>query len=127
MAITATSEILYDGRRNVIMQFTGISNGTGQETNVTKVDISQLMPKPITVKIERIEYDVTGGVVKLAWDADEDVNFAVLTGFDELDYCNINGMVNSAGYGKTGNILLSTSGFEENSAYTIKLNMIKKF
>ncbi len=127
MAIAVTSAILHDGRRNVVMQFTGVSDGSGQETGEVKVDVSELNPPPATVKITRIEYDVNGGDVKLSWDADADEDFAVLSGQNCLHYYNMGGMVNSAEMGKTGDILLSTLGFEENSSYTIKLDMIKKF
>ena len=127
MSITTTSEVLHDGRRNVVMQFTGVSDGSGQEAGVIKVDVSELSPPPKSVKINYIQYDVNGGIVKLSWDADEDINFATLSTYGEFDYCKINGIVNSAGLGKTGDILLTTSGFVENSSYTIKLDMIKKF
>lgn len=127
MAIAVTSHILHDGRRNTVMQFTGVSDGSGQETGAVKVDVSELNPPPVTVKIKRIEYDVNGGDIKLSWDADADEDFAVLTGQNALEYCNMGGMVNSAGLGKTGDILLSTLGFEENSSYTIKFDLIKKF
>ncbi len=127
MAIAVTSAVLHDGRRNATMQFTGVSDGSGQETGVVKVDVSELNPRPVTVKVNRIEYAVDGGQVKLSWEADVDVDFAVLSGQNILDYCFINGMVNSAGPGKNGDILLSTLGFEENSSYTIKLDLIKKF
>lgn len=127
MAITVTSAILHDGRRNTVMQFTGVSDGSGQETGVVKVDVSTLNPPPVTVKIKKIEYSVNGGDITLSWDADADVDFAVLSGQGCLDYCNMGGMVNNAEMGKTGDILLSTLGFEENSSYTLKLDMIKKF
>lgn len=127
MAIAVTSAILHDGRRNTVMQFTGVSDGSGQETGVIKVDVSELNPPPVTVKVNRIEYDVNGGNVRLSWDADVDVPFAVLTGQNCLNYLQINGMVNSSGMGKTGDILLSTLDFDLNSSYTIKLDLIKKF
>lgn len=127
MAIAVTSAVLHDGVRNTVMQFTGVSDGTGQETGVAKVEVSQLSPPPVTVKINRIEYDINGGSVKLSWDADEDKDFAILSGQGFMEYCNINGLVNSAGQGRTGDILLSTLGFEENSSYTLKFDLIKKF
>lgn len=127
MAIAVTTAVLHDGKRNAVMQFTGVSDGSGQETGVVKVDVSELNPPPVSVKINRIEYDVNGGDVKLSWDADEDIDFAILAGQNILDYWKSNGIVNNAGMGKTGDILLSTLGFEENSSYTIKLDLIKKF
>lgn len=127
MAIAVTSAVLHDGKRNVVMQFTGVSDGSGQETGAVKVDVSTLNPPPVTVKIKSIEYDVNGGNVKLSWDADSDADFAILSGQGALDYCYIDGLINSAGAGRTGDILLSTLGFEENSSYTIKLEMLKKY
>lgn len=127
MAIAVTSAVLHDGRRNAVIQFTGVSDGSGQETGVVKVDVSELNPPPVTVKIKRIEYDVNGGNVKLSWDADADEDFAILSGQNCLDYCNMGGMVNSAELGRTGDILLSTLGFEQNFSYTIKFDLIKKF
>ena len=127
MAIAVTSTILHDGKRNTVMQFTGVSDGSGQETGAIKVDVSELRPQPLTVKIKRIEYDVNDGNIKLSWDADTDVDFAILSGQGMLDYCKIDGLINSAGAGRTGDILLSTLGFAENSSYTLKLEMIKKY
>jgi hypothetical protein len=127
MAITATSAILQDGRRNAVVQLTGISDGSGQEIGEVKVDMNDLNPSPKSVKVNRIQYDVNGGDVKLSWDGDVDIDFAVLTGRNTLDYCKINGMVNSVEDPKSGNILLSTLGFELNSSYTIKLDLIKKY
>lgn len=127
MAIATTSAILRDGVRNAVIQLTGRSDGSGQEIGVIKVDMSDLTPRPIGVKINRIEYDIRGGSIKLSWDADADIDFAILAGYSALDYCRMNGIVNNAEEGKTGNILLSTMGFEENSSYTIKLDLIKKY
>lgn len=127
MAITATSIVLHDGQRNAVMQFIGVSDGSGQEIGEVKVDVSELNPPPKAVKVNRIEYSVDGGSIKLSWDADVDADFAILSGQNFFDYCNINGMTNSADMPNSGDILLSTMGFEVNSSYTIKLDLIKKF
>jgi len=128
MAISATTHIAHDGERHVLMQLVGVGNGTDQETNELKVDVAALAPVPTSVKIKGIEYAITGpGTVTLSWEATPSpVPFAVLQGNGEFDYCKIEGLPNLAA-DKTGNILASTTGFEGDSAYTIKLAMIKKY
>ena len=128
MAISATTHIAHDGERHVLMQLVGVGNGTDQETNELKVDVSALAPVPTSVKIREIEYAILGpGTVTLSWEATPSpVPFATLQGQGEFDYCKIEGLPNLAA-DKTGNILLSTTDFESTSAYTISLSMIKKF
>ena len=129
MAITATATVLYDGQRNVIMQFTGVGDGSGDETNALKVDCSALNPPCASVAIKKCTYDVGYGIVEMLWDrgAYDPVPFAELTesGYP-LNYKRINGLVNGGGPGATGNILFSTKGFELNSTYTVVLEMRKK-
>jgi hypothetical protein len=127
MAITTTSQTLYDNARNVVMQFTGISDGSGQEAAVIKVDVSELSPPCDRVRISKLTHDVQGGAVTLSWAADTPVVFAQLSGDNETDYRREGGLQNSADESRTGDILLSTEGFELGSSYTIKLEMVKKF
>jgi hypothetical protein len=126
MAIATTSQTLHDGVRNVVMQFTGISDGSGQEADVIKVDVSELSPPCDRVKILNLTHDVHGGVVTIAWAADTPVVFAQLSGQNETCYRMEGGLQNNADESGTGDILLSTEGFELNSSYTIKLEMVKK-
>lgn len=127
MAIEVTTQILHDGARNAVVQFTGRSDGTGQEISVVKVDVSELQPPARRVSVRELTYDVAGGAVTLSWDADTDVTFAQLQGSDSICYKMISGLKNTAGDGVTGDILLSTNGFELDSVYTIKLELIKKY
>lgn len=127
MAITATTQIVHDGTRNVTMLLTGLCDGTGgDETNVVKVDVSALDPNLGTVKVEKITYDVGYGVVKLSWDAVTPVDFLVLEGLGAFDFTTCGGLVNTAGETATGDIVLSTVAFDLNSSYSILLKMIKK-
>jgi len=128
MAINTTSQILRDGARNLVMQFTGIADGPGQETNALKVDVSELSPLAATVAVERIDYAISGGEVDLAWDADVPVIFATLSGQGCFDYCRVSGLQNNvADANRTGDILLSTRGFDLDSSYTVTLSMIKRY
>src|SRR3990167_3607174 len=126
MPITATTQILHDGERNLVVQLTGISDGTGQETNERKIDVSELSPPCAAFKSRKISYNVSYGAVKLTWDAMVPVDFLLLDGQGEFDYCSMGGLVNSGGDTKTGDLLLSTIGFELNSTYSILIEAVKK-
>ena len=125
MAISTTSQTVYDGLRNVIMQFTGRSDGSGQETNIVKVDVSAMAPPCDRVRVEKITYDVKGGVVELLWDAQTPTPFHELAQAGEFHYCS-SPLQNSADDTASGDILLSTKGFELDSSYSITIEMKKK-
>ena len=127
MAIATTSQVLYDGARNGVMQFTGIGDGTGDEAAAIKVHMADLSPVPLSVKVKKIHYDVTGGLVQLLWAAAENVPFLTLGTVDTIDYEKIGGMLNGGGDTANGDILISTLGFDAGSSYSVTLEMVKKF
>lgn len=134
MAITAQAYAAYDGLRNLTFRCLGRSDGTEQETNVTKVDMAELSPsfqaQPTSVKLKKVTWSIVGpGTVTLAWDATPSpVPFAYLTSGTSGPLCfkGIDGLLDNADT-PNGNIVLSTSGFENGSAYTIDLDLIKKY
>jgi hypothetical protein len=126
MPMATTSQVLYDGARNLVMQFTGISDGSN-ETAAVKVDVSELSPAAKSVKITHITYDVSGGILQLLWAANEPVPFLLLTDVNTVDYESIGGMPNGGDDTANGDILFSTLGFEAGSSYSITLEMTKKF
>ena len=126
MGNQVTSQVLNDGARNVIMQFTGVNDGSDPEQNVVKVDVSAMTPPARSVKLMKVTYDVQGGVVQLSWAANEPVPFLLLEGHDNFDY-EESGLANGGGDTANGNILLSMLGFEAGSTYSVKLEMVKKF
>src|SRR5512143_2515143 len=96
-----TTQTIENGQRNLIMKFTNVSDGTG-ESGVVKVDASTFTP-PLTtsLKVRKIEYNVTGGAVEMLWDASTDVPFAYLAGYGCMDLEDTQGIVNNAGSGVT--------------------------
>lgn len=124
----------YDGVRNVTVQLTGIADGLDQETNVLKVDLAALaysyQAKASSVKIRKIQWNISGaGSIILSWEnATAPVPFATLDGQGggPFKYHNIDGLPNLAD-APTGNILLTTVGFEPGSNYTVELEMVKKY
>jgi len=128
MAVQTTSQVLYDGNKNVVMQFTGICDGTGDEIAAIKVHMADLTPVPLSVKVKCLEYNISGGgLVQFLWAATENVPFLILNGYDDIDYSFINGMTNGGGDTANGDILFSTLGFDAGSTYSIKLEMLKKY
>jgi hypothetical protein len=134
MAITTTSQVLYDGPRRAMMQFTGTSDGSGQLNLATLVDASaleQLGPgEPCRrVGIESIKGSVKPqGSVQLFWGALVPNKFADLAGTNiNFDYRNITSITAPAGTdGPTGDILISTDGFAEGTTFMLELSLIKK-
>ena len=125
MADTVTSQTLHDGPRNLVRKLTNLSDGTG-EAAVLKVDVSAFEGAPTGVRIDRIEYDISGMQVSLLWDADTDVTAVILsTGQGCLDFSALGGLKNNAGAGVTGDINLTTLGHTANDSYTIILHMKK--
>ncbi len=124
MADTVSSQTIIDGSKYVVQKFTNISDGTG-ESAVVKVDVSALSPAATTVSIEKIWYTVTGMVATLLWDATTDVRIVDLSGYGELDMKDFGGLINNAGTGITGDILLTTTGHSSGDSYSIILKMRK--
>ena len=124
MADAVSTQTIIDGERNVVQKFTNLSDGTG-EAAVLKVDVSALNGAPSRVKINKIHYSVAGMVATLLWDATTDVRIVDLQGDGCLDATGYGGLINNAGTGITGDILLTTSGHSLNDSYTIILEMAK--
>ncbi len=126
MAIVTTVQTLEQGSRNLIVQWTGRSDGSGSEDFVKKVDVSELSPKCGSVRINKITGNVSYGIVELYWDALDPEKFVVLSGDSiHFDYCGAGGLNNNA-TGKTGDVLLSTLSFELGSTYDLLVEMVKK-
>ncbi len=126
MGMSVTTRIIEEGVRNLTMQFTGLGDGTENETGVVKVNVAALNPRCAGVRIMKATYDVAYGLVEIQWDALAPVDAILLDGYGHFDYCRQGGLNNSGVVGATGNILFSTKGFEANSSYTITLEMKKK-
>lgn len=125
MAVSLTNQKLELGARNVSFNVTGLGDGNGQQTLFKVVDATLLLPVSTKLRVEHLSGSVDYGVVLLYWDALVPQLFAVLSGQINLDYTRIGGLTNTQSPGFTGSILLSTVGFELNSAFTLLLEMVK--
>jgi hypothetical protein len=133
MADAVTSTTLMDSDRVAIIQLTSTSDGTG-EAAVKKVDVSALSDSSTGqactgVRLARIVYSTFGMSVKLLWDATTDticwdLNADYTT--DE-DFTDFGGVRNTSGSGKTGDIMLTTTGHSNGDSYVIVLTVYKDF
>ncbi len=133
MADAVTSNTLMDSDRVAIIQLTNTSDGTG-ESAVKKVDVSALSANSAGqactgVRLARIVYSTFGMSVKLLWDASTDTicwdlneNYT-----DSEDFTEFGGIRNTAGSGKTGDIMLTTTGHTNGDSYVIVLTLYKDF
>jgi len=133
MADAVASQTLFDGERQVIMKFTNISDGTG-ESKVLKVDVSALTANAAGkacdgVSLTSIIATTEGMGIILYWDATTDVVICTIppnTNY-RLKMADFGGFWNDSGTGKTGDVLLSTTGASANDNYTLTLVMTKHY
>ena len=133
MADAVTSTTLLDSDRFAIIQLTNTSDGTG-ESAVKKVDVSALQANSqgeacTGVRLAKIVYSTFGMSVKLLWDAstnticwDLNENYT-----DSEDFTEFGGIRNTSGTGKTGDIMLTTTGHTSCDSYVIVLTLYKDY
>lgn len=133
MADAVASQTLFDGERVAIMKFTDISDGTG-ENKVVKVNVSGLSPSAAGgacdgVTITKIHASTHGMEVQIYWDATTDALCWIVPQNSQYtwDFEKINGLINNAGAGKTGNVLFSTVDASAGDMYSIVLEMVKHY
>lgn len=125
----ATTQVIFDGYSTALLKFTNFSDGN-PENSVLKVDVSTLFGSPSTVIIRRIDYDISGMQIAILWDATVPETCLFLSSgqfsfqFEQLAY---GGLVNNAGAGKTGDVLISTLGEDTMDSYTIILELLKVY
>lgn len=134
MAITATSQTLFDGERKAIMKFYFTTTDTTGETNVVKVNPAALNPSNAGgacngVTITKISALTHGLEVQMSWDATTPVVIETVPQNTQYtqDYENIGGLTNNSGTGKTGKILFTTLDQSAGDAYTVTLEMVKHY
>ena len=133
MANLTTNQIIYDNNQNAVVVLTGYNDGSANDTLITAVDCQSLTYLPPYLKILEMSWDVNGGVVRLFWDDTDPLQFANLASIGDRNYRFFGGMQNPLASNNnpralpSGNILLSTIGFDVGSSYQIKLVVRKKY
>lgn len=142
MANVVTSQTLENGPRRVVMKFTGVFDGSGEETGVIKVNATSSGSLGVVVqgqtfypgthlKVIDMAYDVNAMLVRLQWEASSNVDMWIAAGqgagpFVWLDSrAGFGGIVNTLAAGATGSIAFTTVNSNLGSSYSIVLTMIK--
>jgi len=134
MAITATSQTIFDGERVAIMKFYATMSATENESAVVKVNPSTLNPSVISgacdgVSILKVTALTHGLEVQMNWVATAPVVIETVPQNSQYtqDYSNIGGLTNNAGAGKTGSISFTTFDGSAGDAYTVVLELQKHY
>jgi hypothetical protein len=130
MADVVTSQILKDHAKGYAVKLTNISDATG-EADVIKVDASALVANTGAgaerLTITKLFWSVASGTsstmsprITLKWAGSSNTTIVTLTGsgFWDLTSAGQCPFINNAP-APTGDILLSTTGFTANAAYTL--------
>lgn len=129
MSDAVTSQTLFDDGGHFHIHLTNVSDGSG-ETAAVKVDVSALVGAPTEVAIEKLAWATVGMGFNLLWDADTDVLFFTCgntTNNGLIDFTQSGtgprspGIVNNAGTGVTGDVVLTTVGHTSGDTYVLDI------
>lgn len=124
MANTITKNVISNGPRNLVLDIHISGDNSGDETAHNLVDVSAYGADE--VKIMSVQSNLAGFSATLRWDATSDVEAVqLLDGASFYDYSKHGGLINNAGAGKTGDILMATSGLASEDG-SIILEMRKR-
>lgn len=130
MAIVSTSQVLMESPSEIVVKFTrsqGLADA--HETAAVKIDVSALSPPCSEVNIQSLWFSTNFQSVTALWDATADVPVFIIGGpggQGYLDFADFGGLNNSAGAGKTGDLLFTTVGtLSVATYYTVVLSCLK--
>jgi hypothetical protein len=129
MANTIATQTLVDGNRNLVVKINITGDASGDETVALVIDASTYaaMTSTSEVKINVISSNLGSFDAQLNWDATTDVMaWALTSGSSVMDFRPFGGLKNNSGAGKTGDILLSTTGLGAEKG-TILIEMEKVY
>jgi hypothetical protein len=122
MAFIPTTTVR-DGERIVVLHSSGLCDIGGNLDKEKILDASDLSAKGFI--IYEIQYNVSGGIVRLSRDTVDFKTIIDLAGDGFFDYSDDGGIPAEFDSTDTGNLLLSTLGFDIGSSYSIKLKLKK--
>ena len=125
MANTITRQVLHDSPRDYIVKFCIIGDGSGDETN-TRVNATS-GDMGTSNKIVAVHAELSGMNARLLFDATSKVFAVALSQYPGgmRDYRSFGGVVNNAGAGVTGDILITTSGLGATGFGSIILHVMR--
>jgi len=129
MADTITTNVIFNGKRRLVLEVINQSDGTGQSA-ATLVDASAY-PNPYDTSktvnyfgVEWITWSIQGMThVDLFFNATANVPLIAMQGNSFIEFPNL--LVDPANTGYNGDILVTTNNALTTSSYTIQLSLIK--
>lgn len=124
MANDITTQVLEDGLHNTIIKWTLIgANKTGDETDTVVFDASAYKTASIHNKLYKLQYTLVGISASLYWDATTNLLLFSLPGNEArtVNFEKYGGIINNAGAGKTGDILISTNNMNDGDSAVLVL------
>ena len=117
-----------DGERNAVFHIRIEGDGSGDEAATQLIDMSTLSGSPSSLKIRAVDGKLTGFSASLLWDATTDeLACEVPAGASFVDADMYGGIINNAGSGVTGDIMLTTVGLGSGDNGVIVLEVRKKY
>lgn len=122
MASSVATTYLLNGSRDFVIKI-DITGDTDSELSSSKIiDVADLTGAPSSFKIRNISWQFADFTATLYWDATTDAQAFTLNQYEgDIDFYESCGvpLVNNAGTGKTGNLLISTHGLSTNDTGSI--------
>lgn len=132
MANSTAIQLINDGPRNATIKITGILD-TSNLALSTFVDLTTLtqggtQPAPTRVRIDHIDYSIADQLeIQLYWDATTDVAILPIAGRGRMSFWSFGGLQDNSGAGRTGNILIQTTGWASGTqVFSVILELVKQ-
>lgn len=121
MANTVTLRKALDSSRYFSTTIDIVGDGSGEESDTLVIDSSALFGGPSDFKIRAIQWSLDGFSAELLWDATTNVHaFTLPSGSDGIRFADTGAhLLNNAGTGKTGDLLITTIGLADGLSGTI--------
>jgi len=132
MTNSVTYQVLEEGPRNIIVKVAGVLDTSDYSLNtfISMASSNQggTGPVPTQVRIDHIDYSISDQLeVQLFWDASTDVVILPLAGRGRMSFWNFGGLTNNAGAGKTGDVLIKTTGWTSGTqVFSVILECVKQ-
>ena len=128
MANVVSTQVLQDGERNTTVKITGVLD-TSNVSSTVVIDPATFSPVPTQFRIDHLDYSISDPLeVRLLWDATTPVDILPIAGRGRMSFWSFGGLQNNAGTGKTGKILLETTGYTTGSTlvFSVVLELVKQ-
>ena len=127
MVNTVTRTTITDGPRWVIVKVHINSDGT-EETGLELITAADYDPAFVESALMQLDYNMTGNFsAKLMWQGTPNLDIVALSPDTAIckDWQDIGGLINQA-LGRTGDILLETTGIANTDEITLILHLVKR-